>query len=41
MTKERLSIRVSAKRLQKLREIAAKREKTMTQMIEDWIDSLK
>lgn len=41
MSKERLSIRVSSNRLEKLRRIAAAKEKTMTQMIEDWIDKLK
>lgn len=41
MSRERLSLRISSNRLQKLRRIAAQREKTMTQMIEDWIDKLK
>lgn len=41
MTKKRLSIRVSSSRLEKLRRIAAERDKTMTQLIEDWIDKLK
>jgi predicted transcriptional regulator len=40
MKNKTLTIRVSDKRLQKLKEIAASREKTMTQMIEDWIDRL-
>ncbi|WP_333257186.1 MULTISPECIES: ribbon-helix-helix protein, CopG family [unclassified Microcoleus] len=41
MKENRLSIRVSKNRIEKLRRIAAQREKTMTQMIEDWIDKLK
>jgi hypothetical protein len=40
MNKERLSVRVSSSRLQKLRKVAEAREKTMTQLIEDWIDRL-
>jgi predicted transcriptional regulator len=39
--KERLSIRVDPERLEKLRRIAKQRKKTMTQLIEDWIDKLK
>ncbi|MGL5061359.1 MAG: hypothetical protein ACRC62_15405 [Microcoleus sp.] len=38
--KERLSVRMSAKRLQKLRAVAQERDKTMTDLIEDWIDRL-
>jgi hypothetical protein len=41
MTRERLSVRIVVSRLEKLRRIAKFREKTMTQMIEDWIDKLK
>jgi hypothetical protein len=41
MHEERLSLRISSHRLEKLRCIAESREKTMTQMIEDWIDKLK
>jgi predicted DNA-binding ribbon-helix-helix protein len=41
MQKERLSVRVSKNRLEKLRRIAEQKEKTMTQLIEDWIDKLK
>jgi predicted transcriptional regulator len=37
----RLSIRVESERLQKLRRIAEQKKKTMTQVIEDWIDRLK
>jgi uncharacterized protein with PIN domain len=42
MERERLSLRVSkSSRLEKLRRIAEQREKTMTQLVEDWIDKLK
>jgi predicted DNA-binding ribbon-helix-helix protein len=41
MTKERLSVRIATSRIEKLRRIAKDREKTMTQLIEDWIDKLK
>lgn len=41
MIKQRLSIRVAVSRLEKLRRIAKQKEKTMTQLIEDWIDKLK
>jgi hypothetical protein len=41
MNKERLSVRVSSSRLQKLRRITETREKAMTQLIEDWLDKLK
>ena len=40
MKKERFSIRVESGRLQKLRRIAIERKKTMTQLVEDWIDRL-
>jgi predicted DNA-binding ribbon-helix-helix protein len=39
--KERLSLRVEEERLKKLRRIAKKRKKTMTQLIEEWIDRMK
>jgi hypothetical protein len=39
--KERLSLRITVSRLEKLRRVAKEREKTMTQLIEDWIDKLK
>jgi predicted DNA-binding ribbon-helix-helix protein len=39
--RERLSLRISKSRLEKLRRIAEQREKTMTQLVEDWIDKLK
>jgi predicted DNA-binding ribbon-helix-helix protein len=41
MNKERLSVRITSNRLQKLRRIAEAKEKTMTQLIEEWIDKLK
>jgi hypothetical protein len=39
--KERLSMRVDPQRLEKLRRIAKQKRKTMTQLIEDWIDRLQ
>lgn len=41
MIKQRLSIRIAVSRLEKLRRIAKQKEKTMTQLAEDWIDALK
>ena len=41
MIKQRLSIRIAVSRLEKLRRIAKQKEKTMTQLVEDWIDTLK
>jgi predicted DNA-binding ribbon-helix-helix protein len=38
--KKTLNIRVEESRLQKLRDVAKQRKKTMTQLIEDWIDRL-
>jgi uncharacterized protein (DUF1778 family) len=38
--KKTLNIRVEESRLQKLRQVAKVRKKTMTQLIEDWIDRL-
>lgn len=38
--KDRLSLRVETSRLSKLRAVADGRKKTMTQLIEDWIDTL-
>ena len=34
----RLSIRMSTKRLNKLRQYAASQDKTVTQVVSDWID---
>ncbi len=41
MKKTTLNIRIAKSRHNKLRRIAAQREKTMTQLVEDWIDRLK
>jgi uncharacterized protein (DUF1778 family) len=38
--KERLSVRIDPERLEKLRRAAKQKHKTMTQLIEDWIDRL-
>jgi hypothetical protein len=38
--KKRLSVRVDESRLRKLRKVADNKKKTMTQLIEDWIDRL-
>jgi hypothetical protein len=40
MKEKRLHIHISEKRITKLRNLAKEREKTMTSLIEDWIDSL-
>jgi len=40
MKDKNLHIRLSEKRLNKLRTIASAREKTITQMVEEWIDRL-
>jgi predicted DNA binding CopG/RHH family protein len=40
MKNKTLNLRISEKRLQKLKQVAASREKTMTQMVEEWIDLL-
>ncbi|WP_166482321.1 DUF6364 family protein [Scytonema sp. UIC 10036] len=39
--KERLSLRITKSRLEKLRKYSEKKEKTMTQLVEDWIDTLE
>jgi predicted DNA-binding ribbon-helix-helix protein len=39
--KKRLSVRVEESRLEKLRRVADAKKKTMTQLIEDWIDRLQ
>jgi hypothetical protein len=41
MKEKRLNIRVSETRLGKLKRIAKQKEKTITQMVEEWIDRLK
>jgi hypothetical protein len=40
MEKKGLNLRISERRLNKLRLYAASKEKTMTQLVEDWIDRL-
>lgn len=40
MKDSRLSIRISTRRLNKLRQYAANKDKTVTQIVEDWIDRL-
>ena len=40
MVKKGLNLRITERRLNKLRQYAASKEKTMTQLIEDWIDRL-
>lgn len=40
MKSGRLNLRISEKRLAKLKAYAAVKEKTVTQLIEDWIDRL-
>jgi predicted transcriptional regulator len=40
MKTKSLNIRLSDKRLNKLKTIAVAREKTVTQMVEEWIDRL-
>ena len=41
MRKKQFIIRLSIKRIDKLRLYAKQKDKTMTQLIEDWIDRLK
>ncbi len=41
MKAEKFTIRLNLKRLNKLRLYAAQKEKTMTQLVEDWIDRLR
>lgn len=40
MKDSRLSLRMSSRRLNKLRSYAASKDKTVTQLVEDWIDRL-
>lgn len=40
MKTTRLNVRMSEKRLNKLRQYAANKDKTVTQVVEDWIDRL-
>jgi predicted DNA-binding ribbon-helix-helix protein len=39
--KDRLSVRIESDRLEKLRRVAKQKRKTMTQLIEDWIDRIQ
>lgn len=41
MEKQRLSMRVEVSRIEKLRLYARHKKKTMTQIVEDWIDTLE
>ncbi|AFZ45163.1 hypothetical protein PCC7418_3040 [Halothece sp. PCC 7418] len=41
MQKQRLSMRVEVSRIEKLRLYARYKRKTMTQLVEDWIDTLE
>ncbi|WP_414587961.1 hypothetical protein [Scytonema sp. PCC 10023] len=40
MKNSRLSLRMSSRRLNKLRQYAAIKDKTVTQIVEDWVDRL-
>jgi hypothetical protein len=40
MKESRLNLRISTRRLNKLRLYAANKEKTVTQVVENWIDRL-
>ncbi|BAY43976.1 hypothetical protein SAMD00079811_15700 [Scytonema sp. HK-05] len=40
MKDSRLSLRISTRRLNKLRSYAASKDKTVTQIVEDWVDRL-
>jgi hypothetical protein len=40
MKTARLNIRMSERRLNKLRQYAASKDKTVTQIVEDWVDRL-
>jgi hypothetical protein len=40
MKDSRLSVRMSERRLNKLRSYAAMKDKTVTQIVEDWVDRL-
>ncbi|MFB2891923.1 hypothetical protein ACE1CI_03150 [Aerosakkonemataceae cyanobacterium BLCC-F50] len=40
MKSERLSIRLSQRRHNRLRQYAASQDKTITQVVSDWIDTL-
>ncbi|MEB3181425.1 MAG: DUF6364 family protein [Nostocaceae cyanobacterium] len=40
MKNTRLNVRMSERRLNKLRQYAASKDKTVTQIVEDWVDRL-
>jgi hypothetical protein len=40
MKESRLNLRISTRRLNKLRSYAASKDKTVTQIVEDWVDRL-
>ena len=40
MKESRLNLRISTRRLNKLRLYAVSKEKTVTQIVEDWVDRL-
>ncbi|RAM52901.1 MAG: hypothetical protein C6Y22_03665 [Hapalosiphonaceae cyanobacterium JJU2] len=40
MKESRLNLRISTRRLNKLRLYAASRDQTITQIVEDWVDRL-
>jgi hypothetical protein len=40
MKTTRLNVRMSERRLNKLRSYAASKDKTVTQIVEDWVDRL-
>jgi Holliday junction resolvasome RuvABC ATP-dependent DNA helicase subunit len=40
MKESRLNLRISSRRLNKLRSYAASKDKTVTQIVEDWVDRL-
>jgi hypothetical protein len=41
MKNRRLSLRISERRMRVLQTYAASKDKTITSLVEDWIDSLK
>jgi hypothetical protein len=41
MKNKRLSLRISERRMRVLQTYAAAKDKTITSLVEDWIDSLK
>jgi hypothetical protein len=41
IVKKGMSMTIEVGRLQKLRQVSEERKKTMTQLVEDWIDTLE